>query len=413
MLIELSVSNFFSFREKQTFSMVAAPRLRKRENVFDPNIKGEKFPKLLKIAAIYGPNASGKSNLIKALGVISKIAARQPSAQASPLPVAPFRFDSTLLTEPSRISVHFLYEGIRYEFELAATPERIVEETLIAYFGGKETCFYSRKHTLNGDQYILGEALAGGETLHEVWKKLTSPHTLFIAQAVANSSEDMAQLRKPFEWLSNGIVLVGDDMGDLAERSQYIAQQVPMFAENMSDFLQEIDVPVTAIHFESNAMVANPVSQGQTDGIDQIRESTAQHKTTLTHKSALGSAKFYFNEESKGTQNLIAFWLPWRFQKTLRTLVADELDSSLHPNIVAELIKKHLEIQLPSQLIFTTHDTHLMDTRLLRRDQFWLTERDRNGATQLRSIHEFDGRESEDLEKRYYEGRYRGLPYLR
>jgi len=76
-------------------------------------------------------------------------------------------------------------------------------------------------------------------------------------------------------------------------------------------------------------------------------------------------------------------------------------------------VAKHIKSDLPTQLIFTTHDTHLMDAKLLRRDQFWLTERDANGATQLRSIHDFEGRESEDLEKRYYEGRYRGLPFVR
>jgi AAA15 family ATPase/GTPase len=94
-------------------------------------------------------------------------------------------------------------------------------------------------------------------------------------------------------------------------------------------------------------------------------------------------------------------------------LVIDELDSSLHPKIVASLVEKHLAYENPAQLIFSTHDTHLMDTKLLRRDQFWLTERDANGATALRSIYEFEGREGEDLEKRYYEGRYRGLPIVR
>jgi AAA15 family ATPase/GTPase len=94
-------------------------------------------------------------------------------------------------------------------------------------------------------------------------------------------------------------------------------------------------------------------------------------------------------------------------------LAVDEIDSSLHPNIVAALVEKHLSATTPSQLIFTTHDTHLMDAKILRRDQFWLTERDANGATQLRAIHDFAGRESEDIEKRYYEGRYRGLPLIR
>ena len=76
-------------------------------------------------------------------------------------------------------------------------------------------------------------------------------------------------------------------------------------------------------------------------------------------------------------------------------------------------MKKLLDAKLLSQLIFTTHDTHLMDTKLLRRDQIWLTERDAAGATQLRSVHDFEGRESEDVEKRYYEGRYRSLPFIK
>ena len=119
----------------------------------------------------------------------------------------------------------------------------------------------------------------------------------------------------------------------------------------------------------------------------------------------------------KAQKNLIGFWLPWATQdpshNPRRLLVVDELDSSLHPKIVAALVEKHINSEIPSQLIFTTHDTHLMDAKLLRRDQFWITERDINGATQLRSIHDFEGRDSEDIEKRYYEGRYRGLPLVK
>lgn len=95
-----------------------------------------------------------------------------------------------------------------------------------------------------------------------------------------------------------------------------------------------------------------------------------------------------------------------------KILVVDELDSSLHPKIVELLIEKHCDSENVSQLIFTSHNTHLMDSKLMRRDQIWLTERDVNGATQLRSVHDFEGREGEDIEKRYYAGRYRALPIL-
>ena len=110
MLIEFSVSNFRSFREKQTFSMVAEPRLRKKENVISPVVKGEKLPDLLKMAAVYGPNASGKSNLVKALGVFQDIMSPEPSASKQVLPVAPFRFDPTLTDQPSRFEWHFIFD---------------------------------------------------------------------------------------------------------------------------------------------------------------------------------------------------------------------------------------------------------------------------------------------------------------
>lgn len=93
--------------------------------------------------------------------------------------------------------------------------------------------------------------------------------------------------------------------------------------------------------------------------------------------------------------------------------MVDELDSSLHPKLVEALVERHLQSGLENQLIFTTHDTHLMDAKLLRRDQIWMTERDETGATQLRSVHDFEGREGEDVEKRYYEGRYRALPMVK
>jgi hypothetical protein len=154
--------------------------------------------------------------------------------------------------------------------------------------------------------------------------------------------------------------------------------------------------------------------------LELIDPKNIERKTLLTHRTELGEAEFDFEEESDGTKNLIGFWYAWDFHAQMKklspsllALIVDELDTSLHPEIVVSLVDKHINSASPAQLIFTTHSTHLMDAKLLRRDQFWLTERDANGATQLRSIHDFAGREGEDLEKRYYEGRYRSLPFIR
>lgn len=420
MLIEFSVSNFRSIRERQTLSMVATPRLQKKNNVFKPGLKGEKFPDLLKVAVIYGPNASGKSNLLKALDVVNKIALREPGSRDAVLPVTPFIFDAVLANQPSLFELHFIYAGLRYQFNLAATKERIVGEKLLTFPNGRESLLYERQHTDLGETYHFGEALKIGvsDAVLAAWKQLTPPKLLFIAQAVANSSEELNQLKAPFNWLAMSSFALLNGMDDWATAAQRLAGKGEVHADAIASFLREVDVPIAGIRVE--AVVSSPNPMNALDALAFPQEKSTQaptrNKTILTHKTALGEADLGFEDESSGTKNLIGFWLPWVARSPSsshsRLLIIDELDSSLHPKIVAALVEKHISDPNPSQLIFTTHDTHLMDTKLLRRDQFWITERDMNGATQLRSIHDFEGRDSEDMEKRYYEGRYRGLPLL-
>jgi hypothetical protein len=421
MLIEFSVANFRSFRERQTLSMVATPRLRKRENVFKPELTGEKFPDLLKVAVIYGPNASGKSNLLKALSVVQEIAEREPSTRDVALPVVPFRFDAVLADQPSLFELHFIHSGVRYQFNLAATSERIVGEKLLAFPKGRESLLYERQHTSQGETYSFGSLLTASlsSELLETWKKLTPPRLLFIAQAVANSSEEITQLKVPFEWLQKSSRSLLNGMDAMTASARRLVEKDVIHAKDIAAFLREVDVPISGIRVETvddpqyqlNALAALALPEKKT------LKAPARNKTIFTHKTALGEADLSFEDESDGTKNLIGFWLPWDLKEWAenpsRLLVVDELDSSLHPKIVAALIEKHINAPKPTQLIFTTHDTHLMDAKLLRRDQFWITERDMNGATQLRSIHDFEGRDNEDIEKRYYEGRYRGLPLLR
>ena len=427
MLLEFSVSNFLSFRDRQTFSMAAVPRLRKKGNAFAAPVDGEKLPDLLKVAVIYGPNASGKSNFLIALGMVDRIARRAGEVSDQHLPVSPFKFDKSLLTEPSVFDLHFLCGRLRYEFHLAVTRERVVLERLSAYPAGKEVMLYERRHSDGADQYRIGD-LEGGQTVHEAWQKLTPPRALFLSQAVANSSEDLMQLRKPHNWLTKALFNFGSrGIADIAERSLRLSRENEAHGEEIAAFLREVDVPVTRIRVDRPeatgtsdsslmSLAHAKIGQGEPPGLGL--RAPARRMAVFTHKTALGEADFGFQEESEGTQNLVGFWLPWTTRDPNPVderciLAVDELDSSLHPAIVANLVKRHLEAEVPSQLIFSTHDTHLMDSGLLRRDQIWIAERDQNGATQLRSVHDFQGREGEDLEKRYYEGRYRGLPLVR
>ncbi|MHB2058879.1 AAA family ATPase [Pseudomonas monsensis] len=418
MLIEFSVSNYRSFRERQTLSMVATPRLSKKRNVLKAGLVGEKFPDLLKIAAIYGPNASGKSSLIDALGIMRGLLIAKPSISEYSLPAKPFRFDPSLRDEPSRFEYNFIRGQVRYQYSIGITESRITEERLCFYPKGKELLLYDRSFSAGGEKYEFGASLEGGKEVHEVWRKLTGPKVLFLAQAVANSSEDLKQLKIPFKWFMDGLLVVGQDSMTLwSAASRNVLNNIPDMTVVLEDFLRDVDVPISKITFESRDKNSVDAVASKKITPESLLDDN-EIKTTLTHSSMLGDAEFDFLEESGGTKNLIGFWLPWikisvKSGSDGGVLAVDELDSSLHPEIVASLINKHLDSDVESQLIFTTHDTHLMNTKILRRDQFWITERDTNGATSMFSIHDFEGREGEDVEKRYFEGRYRGLPLLR
>lgn len=409
MLIEFSVTNFRSFRERQTLSMVATPRIKNKRARFSVPLRGEKFPDLLKAAVIYGPNASGKSNLLKAFASLKALVTAIPGPNPFLLPVSPFRFDPSCLSSPTEFDIHFVCGEMRYQFELHVTQERIVLERLVSYPEGKETPVYIRRYIHNKEVYEFG-GLGLDALILETWRRITPSNVLFLSQAVSNSNEDFANLSSPFSWLRDSTLLVLNGMNDLIRSTQKLISD-DEWSDLVSEFLREMDIPVSRIRSENSESTAQPLR-----GLAGLVEGSP-NKIKLSHKTALGEVEFDFNEESDGTKNLIGFWLPWTrmsFSNSLKNkiLVVDELDSSLHPKIVELLVEKHCDLEKVSQLIFTSHNTHLMDSKLMRRDQIWLTERDVNGATQLRSVHDFEGREGEDIEKRYYAGRYRALPIL-
>lgn len=418
MLIEFSVTNFKSFRDRQTLSMVASSRLGKRENVISPKVKGEKLPNLLKVAAIYGPNASGKSSLLTAINFVRDVLSRAPRRDDKSLSADPFRFDVDLKEKPSTFEYHFIQKGMRYQYIVSANNNRIFLEELTAFPNGKDRLLFKRELINQQETYEYGTSLEGGWQVHEAWRKITSPTSLFLAQAAQNSSEDMTQLKIPFSWFKSALLVVDQNsLQGWSRGSRKVLAALPDSAQELSTFLADVDIPITSIsistNHETHEELLNKINL-ETDDLDEFDKNT---KTTLSHKSALGEADFDFTEESEGTRNLIGFWLPWatlamrdRQKDNSFSLIIDELDSSLHPQIVANIIKKHIKSTTRSQLIFTTHDTHLMKSKILRRDQFWITERDKNSATRLFSIYDFEGREGEDLEKRYFAGRFRGLP---
>lgn len=419
MLIDFSIENFRSFREKQFFTMEAAPYLQNKLNVISFKAKGHpKLLKLLRVAAIYGPNASGKSNLVLALNTLNSMVHNETNTSSDLLPVSSFRFDSDLIDKPSKFQISFITEGIIYRYELSATAEKIHHEALYESSTGKPLPIFIRQ--LNKTEEYIFPNLEGNEALHEAWVNLTNPKQTFLGQAASNSNDSLRQLKIPFDWLRHNLRQVPKDLSDLVSVMQIVHSEIPDLdmSSQLASFLSDMDIPISTVKFNTEYKLKDIdtiPSEDSDERSRRVRNMLNKSKVSLIHKTALGEASFSFHEESEGTKNLSGFNLLWSMlmeTDSFQVMVFDELDSSLHPKIIERLIQKLINKQCNSQLIFTTHNTHLMDSKLLRRDQFWLTERDNNGATQLTSIYDYEGRESEDVEKRYFEGRYRGLPNI-
>lgn len=422
MLIEFSVSNFRSFRQKQVFSLVAAPRIRKGGNTFAPQLKEKGFPDLLKTAVIYGPNASGKSNLLRAIAVITSIARRSADNNSLRLPIEPFAFDEDCLSRPSEFEVNFIAHEMRYQFILHATKDRVIKEELRYFPQGEEAIIYTRNFIGDSESYHFDD-IGVDEAVYKTWVKITPPKMLFISQAVANSDEETTVLKNPYGWIREGVSTMLSGTGHwINSAEELIADDMKVgenfYSQHLSEFLQEVDIPISEVSVESleEKLADNPFIKNYTKLISNDKKYK-KNVMYLTHATAFGKHKLAIAEQSEGTKNLIGFWLPWFVRDVeshdQRVLSVDELDNSLHPLIVAELVKKHTQAEMPTQLIFTTHDTHLMDAKILRRDQIWIMERDMYGASVMRSIHDFAGRESEDVERRYFAGKYRGLPIVK
>jgi AAA15 family ATPase/GTPase len=425
MLIEFRVANFRSFDEEQVFSMAAAPRLKKKQNTIAIKLKGDPLPPLLKSVAIYGPNASGKSNFVNALRCFWLLIKRSDGNEAFFQKSYAFRFRSINANLPSKFEIHFIHQGLRYELGLWFNSTRIVKEWLTIYPSGIEQNLYIREYSehLGRDQYTRGSLLEGSEGLHNLWAEATRPIDLYLIKAIANSNEQLQQLRAVVDWFANLQVFSRVLLQKLSSVTNSLLAAHPEFSKWAADYLPDFDIATTKIKSEERSSYSKLVKNlakldGEVkDAMERLTEMTGadggRWKTTFTHQFAGNQADFDLSEESDGTQALYAFAAIWlSLEGTALVVVVDELDTSLHPLIIEKLVEKHHQRD-NGQLIFTTHDTHLMNPKSMRRDQFWFTQRNKHGATRLSSVYDYAGREGEDIEKRYFEGRYRALPIVR
>lgn len=414
MLIDFRVRNFRSLRDEQILSLVAAKDKTLHElNTMQSGVKAA--PTLLRSAAIYGPNAGGKSNLIKALQYMRAVVVESASVMqpGQTFNVQPFRFDEKLVLQPTEFEVTFILDGVRHQYGFELTAQRITREYLLVYKAFKPQQWFERHYDESSDKdiYEFGSGLKGAKS---VWEGATRPNSLFLSMAVQLNSE---QLRPVFDWFVKQLAIF-NEVTPLGQQFSVDMLRKPEGKKAICEFLTAADISISDIEVATRKVAAQAVHFDMAAGKTEVRNEEQEVSELLFHHvTEQGRAVFGLGDESMGTRNLLFLTGPVLdiLEKGM-TLVVDELDSSLHPLLVrrlVELFQTPAINKLGAQLIFTTHDTSLLDPELFRRDQIWFVEKDLEQATKLYPLSDFSPRKNEALERGYLMGRYGALPFLR
>lgn len=420
MLIEFNVTNFLSIREQASLSLVAAKGLELADsNTFLSDASVTSNFNLLRSAAIYGANAAGKSNFIKALQVMRQLVVQSSTKIQvdEELPITSFLLDEDSSLKPTEFEVTFINQGARYQYGFSATATRIIEEWLLAYPSGKAQRWIERRYDEESQSYRWGRMgnLTGRK---ELWKATTRSNALFLSTAMQLNNQ---QLRPVFSWFSNTLHVAG--FGRWHPAFSIEVCEKDKTKERVISFLKAADVNIDDIELEKEKFDPQNLPHDMPEEIRRHLEKQYKDKSIVqvrtVHRLEETGRKVLFDldDESDGTQKIFALAGPWL--DTLENgyvLVIDELHDNLHPLMVKFLVDLfHNPETNPknAQLIFTTHDTSILNQEVFRRDQIWFCEKDSHQATTVYPLTDFSPRKGvENLERGYLSGRYGALPYL-
>ncbi len=420
MLIQFSVKNYKTFKERTTLSLVASSydkETREDDNVISDSKSGLR---LLKSAAIYGANASGKSKFVGAMQFMKQFVttSSKETQNGDKIPVTPFMLDSNSEKEPIEFETIFIFNDVRYRYGFEVTNQIVVSEWLYQKPKTKEVALFFRSFQ---DFDINIRKFSKGNTVYK--EGLIRDNALMIS--VAAQFNDIVSTNI-LNWFKEVRFLSG------LKEERYLGYTIskleqPKYKRQILSLLNAADLSIQDVHPE--IVNVEDLPQEMKDMIDDksmlgkanfFSDTITTHKKYDQNKKRIGEVTFSMDDdESSGTRKF--FGLTGPILDTLEkgyTLFVDELDSKLHPNLVYKIVslfnsKTHNSKN--AQLIFNTHDTNLLSSGIFRKDQVWFTEKDKYGVASLYSLADFkssDVRKNEAYEDNYLRGKYGAVPFL-
>ena len=423
MLIKFELENFRSVRDSMELSLAAINYYKEhRDELLEKTLPGLSGVRFLRAAAIFGPNASGKSTVFQGLRTMQDIVLRSASMPSSTeLPYRPYLLDESSRTKPTSFFVAFVSEGVRYEYSFSYTAAIVTEEKLSAFPKGREQVWFVRK-TSERQNGNLGTHINGSSFLRvpAALLPLLNDNALLLS-LLANypKYEGSIKVKPVVDWFAKGLMMLDrgpKTISDYPFSGEILDGEGTEFQRSfIQNMIRKADVGISETKVER---VPFPEELRRSDLLNLLEEheQPEEYKTVVfEHDSQFGKVKFNINDESDGTYQL--FSLSGHIAQALEggaTLFVDEIDASLHPILVREVVRCFLSPGSNSndaQLVFTAHNPCLLDEDLLRRDQVWLTEKSQ-GATELYPLSEYSPRNDESLVSGYLLGRYSATPLV-
>jgi hypothetical protein len=424
MLIQFSIKNYKTFKETATLSLIAS-NYDKSTRINENIIVNDQFGlKILKSAVIYGANASGKSKLIDAIAFMKHfvINSSKESQKDEIIDVDPFKLSTETENEPSEFEIIFIHKNVLYRYGFSATRDEIVSEWLYYRPKTKEVeLFYREKNNFD----INDRKFTKGKTI--VKERMVRNNALLISVA-AQFNDDIAN--NVLDWfkglksLSLGGLeeqkFKGFTMFKILDQKYKIKILELLKAADMG--IQDVELQKTDVEKllknipqEIKDVIIKKVQKEKKEYISDVL--TKHKKYNKSFKSVENVTFSLENDESAGTRKFFALTGPIiDVIENGYTLVVDELDAKLHPNLVFNIISLFNSKEFNkknAQLIFNTHNTNLLRTDLFRRDQIWFTSKNKYGEAKLYSLSDFKQiRKTDDFEENYIMGKYGAVPYL-
>lgn len=395
MLIQFSVENYLSIKDKVVLSLLSS-----RDNEHPEHLIADGNKNYLKSAVIYGANASGKSNVLNAFWFMVNYVLTSHNQQLhKTIARSPFKFDPETPARPSSFEVIFTTEGVRYAYGFSVTDKAVTEEYLYYYPNGRQALIFERKNTKD---FRFTVDVDEQNTL----KERTSANKLYLSVA---SNWSYAKVIPVLEWFASCQIITKNSVADAygIEAEQLKDDD---YRRVIASMLRVADLGIQALQMRDS----DPAPSQRSDIFANI---DAIHTVQDTNGNACSYA-LNMAEESDGTNSY--FKLIGVVKKVLdegTLLVADEMDAHLHPLLTKHLVSLFNSVEFNpngAQLIFTSHNTNLLDLDVLRRDQIWFTEKDeQTAATDLFSLYDFSIRKDAKVEKGYLIGRYGAIPFIK